>query len=109
MREITIGETKSGEIDAFELQNQYLVDLEKGKKYEVSMRSKVGDSYFLIFPTTKLPTKIFESDDAEDDAGIFGFDAIDEFKPEESGKYAILIPSDGYASIEYKLFVKEVK
>lgn len=105
---LTLDKKVKFEIDAFESLKQFSFNFEKGKKYEISLRSRVGDSYFMLYPATRLPVKQIDEDDTEDDAGIFGYDAILEFEPEETEPYIISVPTDSFATHEYTIVVTDI-
>lgn len=105
---IKVGTPKSFVMESALSQNVHFVELKKGVKYEIEVRSLLGDPSFVIFPKGGPLEEATYFDDSEKKGGIFGLDAVGTYTPKEDGVYDLMSGSDG-TSLGYTVTVKKAK
>ncbi len=101
---LVLGEPVDGELDLLEGSATYVVDLEAGTAYQVSVASNENDPELTIVAPGETMTAGWL---AADGGGIYGFDVDEEFTAEVSGPHTVVVENYGGASMVYRLEIAE--
>ena len=98
------GDSVEGVIDAFELEDLYLLDLEAGQSVTIRVSAGAGDPVFTVYPPGVDSSTVTPVDDSG--IGLNGLDAEETFTAEVAGTYEVFVSMADRFVTGYRLDVE---
>jgi len=100
---LRVGEAHTGMLDYEECDATFLIDLEAGTDYRVTVDSNEGDPAVVITGPGQEYADGWDADDS--DTGTYGTDIEEDVTPEASGPHRVIVENYSGAAMAYRLTV----